>query len=445
MDWMKIASLKPLETLNRTQNQHEQPLLEGTVARTPSNGLCHKNWFSSFVFVNAFLEYPKDSMATIEQSKQLSRLCRLANVSLFLWGAHGIGKSSLVREVAEEDGVGFIDLRCAQLDSVDLRGFPEKSENGRTRFLPPDDLPFGGEGILFLDELNRAGSDVTAALFQLVLDRKIGQYVLPSGWSIVAAGNFDGQGYDVQSLDMAFLDRFCHSVVDSGPSTAAHWEEWMAKNYPEGAHRIISFCSLNPANLENECDNQLHFEIRPTRRSWEMVARGLAVAEEHEIDDEVLYLYNAGFVGEELALGFHDYKSWIGPKEFFRVGMRPLRKQLNQANPQQLRLFVAAVQSQVGSRKLTESQRKSVLDLCEYLSKIHSELAVGLLTVAFKHDPVYSELTERISLEDAVPLTINVNLARRLEAMDEDLGILGELIRRPILRDRMADLLGMSH
>lgn len=158
-------------------------------------------------------------MGRIARLKRSLGICFEAGVTPFLWGHRGVGKSSLFREIAEERGWGFIDLRCSQLEAADLRGLPERSADGRTRFLPPADLPIGdwddaeaarqigpppaentglrerGEflrrsrraeprrarGILLLDELNRAPDDVLQAAFQLILDRAVGEYALPPG------------------------------------------------------------------------------------------------------------------------------------------------------------------------------------------------------------------------------------------------------------------------
>ena len=57
---------------------------------------------------------------------------------------------------------------------------------GTSIFLPDGSIK---EGILFLDELNTAAPMVQASAYQLILDRKIGEYTLPDGWAIVAAGN----------------------------------------------------------------------------------------------------------------------------------------------------------------------------------------------------------------------------------------------------------------
>jgi len=45
---------------------------------------------------------------------------------------------------------------------------------------PAKFLPTTGKGILFLDELTSAPQMTQAGCYQLVLDRKLGEYVLPT-------------------------------------------------------------------------------------------------------------------------------------------------------------------------------------------------------------------------------------------------------------------------
>ncbi len=91
--------------------------------------------------------------------------------------------------MAEELGRELVDIRAVLLDPVDLRGLPSVGGDGTAHWCPPSFLPTEGEGILFLDELNAAPPLVQAACYQLVLDRKVGEYTLPDGWTVVAAGN----------------------------------------------------------------------------------------------------------------------------------------------------------------------------------------------------------------------------------------------------------------
>lgn len=116
------------------------------------------------------------SIGTIELYKQLEVLL-ISDVPVFIHGSPGIGKSYIVNDIAKRNDLELVDVRLSQLDAVDLRGIPTITNN-QTVWMPPVFLPLdeNSSGILFLDELNSASLSVQAAIYQLVLDRKIGEY-----------------------------------------------------------------------------------------------------------------------------------------------------------------------------------------------------------------------------------------------------------------------------
>src|SRR5262245_57674063 len=95
---------------------------------------------------------------------------RRIRLSVMIWGPPGVGKSSIVAQVAREGALGFVDLRLAQLAPTDLRGLPV-AEGSVARWYPPEFLPTRGDGVLFLDELNMAPPTMQGLAQQLVLDR----------------------------------------------------------------------------------------------------------------------------------------------------------------------------------------------------------------------------------------------------------------------------------
>ena len=97
----------------------------------------------------------------------------------FIWGPPGTGKSSVTAQLASSLHHA---LRALLLDPVDLRGLPYVAQ-GRSKWAVPEFLPADGAGILFLDELNAAPAMVQAAFYQLVLDRRLGEYTTAgSSW-----------------------------------------------------------------------------------------------------------------------------------------------------------------------------------------------------------------------------------------------------------------------
>jgi len=162
--------------------------------------------------------------------------------SVHLWGKPGIGKSEVTRQIVVEldiaqreiDGHGWnlIEFRANLREPVDCRGIPHADlKTGVTRWLVPDELPRedrdGKYGILFLDELNTASMQMQAALFQLVLERKLGDYTLPEGWVIVAAGNAVSDRAAAQRMPTALRNRFAHIYVVADVNA---WAKWAVKN-----------------------------------------------------------------------------------------------------------------------------------------------------------------------------------------------------------------------
>lgn len=239
-------------------------------------------------------------------------------VPLFIWGRTGIGKSETVKTVAEEiakgnklkflDGdsngkgtFGFVDVRISQLDPSDLRGLP--TVDGKvTKWLPPSWLPQDkqGAGILFFDELNQASPSIQKACFQLILDRRLGDYVLPEGWLIVSAGNTIEDRADIFEMPAPLSNRFVH--VELKVPTKEEWTEWAI---PHGiTSSIVSFLEFKPSMLFmfNSKSKEKSF---PTPRAWNYVNK--LIKDNKELDDEELQILVASAVGEGVAIEFSAF------------------------------------------------------------------------------------------------------------------------------------------
>jgi hypothetical protein len=184
---------------------------------------------------------------------------------VFLWGAPGVGKSSVVRAVAEKRGLPLIDIRASLLDPTDLRGIP-MVKDGQAIWCPPSFLPSADqeEGLLFFDELSAAPTLVQASLYQLTLDRRIGEYVLPDGWRIIAAGNRAGDGSVTFRMPAALANRFIHLEFEADFDD---WRSWAVENQIH--HRLVAFLATRRELLLNVERGATAF---PTPRSWEILS-----------------------------------------------------------------------------------------------------------------------------------------------------------------------------
>src|SRR5829696_4130606 len=184
---------------------------------------------------------------------------------VYLWGPPGCGKSAVVRQAATTLSLDLVDVRATLLDPVDLRGLPKVTRDTAI-WCPPAFLPRAGRGLLFLDERAQAAPLVQAACLQLTLDRRVGEYELPEGWSVIAASNRAEDRAGTHRLITPLLNRFVHLDLDV---SAADWQAWAV------AHRVgpevRAFLRYRPALLF-QFDPAAGHRAFPTPRAWQFVS-----------------------------------------------------------------------------------------------------------------------------------------------------------------------------
>jgi MoxR-like ATPase len=191
-------------------------------------------------------------------------------ISTMIWGAPGIGKSSIVAQVAQENKIDFIDLRLSQLAPTDLRGLPvaiagNSEKEGISTWYPPEFLPRTGKGVLFLDELNMAPPTMQGVAQQLILDRKVGSYEMPADWLIWAAGNRKEDRASVFEMPAPLANRFLHlEVIANFDSFKAYA---LKHNFNE---QIIAFLAYR-TELLHKLDPNSH--AWPSPRTWEVASK----------------------------------------------------------------------------------------------------------------------------------------------------------------------------
>ena len=186
------------------------------------------------------------------------------DASLMIWGAPGIGKSSVVEKVAETRNLELIDLRISQLAPTDLRGIPVPA-NDKAYWYPPEFLPTEGKGILFLDEINMAPPTLQGIAQQLVLDRRVGNYEIPEGWLVWAAGNRKEDRASVFDMPAPLANRFLHFEVQIDFDSFRSWA--IQNNIHE---QILAFLAFRPDLLHKPNPSQPAW---PSPRSWEMASK----------------------------------------------------------------------------------------------------------------------------------------------------------------------------
>lgn len=325
-------------------------------------------------------------------AKEAIRALIMAKRPGVVWGSPGIGKSDLMRHVAKEMGLEIRDVRAVLFDPVDLRGLPMVS-GGLSAWAVPDWLPREvceecGEvltgsvhkengvgnnhtyrtarGLLFIDELNRAPILVQNAFFQLILDRRLGDYVLPEGWVIMVACNRESDGGGVVRMPQALNNRFVHLNLEVD---LEDWCNWAVTNGIDPL--VIAFLRFRPVLLHNFSKDEHAF---PTPRSWQFVSDVLNQGSSQEIELALI----AGTVGHAAAVEFMAFVKLVRTlPSIDAILLNPT----TEAVPQEVGTLYA-----VASALSTRATANNFGAICKYLERCRPEYAVYCVKDAILRD-----------------------------------------------------------
>jgi hypothetical protein len=175
--------------------------------------------------------------------KQALGVCIACKRPAVIWGGVGVGKSSLVSQLARELEIDLWDLRLSDKEPSDLGGIPvpvtETDGNRCIVYLTNCLIPFIGtrmpdgriidkdyEGILFIDEIDRADKSVENVALQLLLDRQVNGHRLPDGIAVIAAGNGMSDN-GTSAMSDAAATRLVHLYVDTESAESLDsWQDW---------------------------------------------------------------------------------------------------------------------------------------------------------------------------------------------------------------------------
>ena len=248
---------------------------------------------------------------TVQEAIRRVTLALKCDRPLFLWGPPGVGKSELCQYIVDSGELGkskLIDIRASLLDPTDVRGFPAPDvENNRMIWLPPVDFPTEEEAaqydtiVILFDELNSGAQSVMAALYQLILNKKVGQYVLPKNVKIVAAGNRESDKGVTYRMPTPLANRFVHLEI------RADFEAWLPWAVTNKIHEdVVGYISFAKADLF-DFDPRSSGHAFATPRAWTFVSQFCNMP---DITDAELTDLVAGTVGEGIAVKFMNHRKF---------------------------------------------------------------------------------------------------------------------------------------
>lgn len=318
-------------------------------------------------------------MHTNELKSLLTEILAIENPpAIMLHGAPGVGKSAIVEQIAQQNGWGFKDIRLLLLNAVDLKGVPVANRETKiTEWYTPEFLPREGkdapEGIMILDEITSASPSMQAAAYQLVYDKKIGDYTVPKGWRIIAAGNRMSDRGVVNKMPSPLANRMMHFDVEPGLDD---WKGWALNN---GIHpSILGFLNYYPQKLYEFPKGIEEIGAFPSPRSWMMVNKYATIMEP---DNPAFASIVHGAVGAGVSVEYTTFakikNKMPDPRAILATGKGPVPK----ANETDILFALCAA---LATYIVADPTPAKMSNLLTYMCGIHADFAVRTIMDMWK-------------------------------------------------------------
>ncbi len=304
---------------------------------------------------------------------------RQRRLNLYLEGAPGIAKSSLVYQAAADLGIEVVEFRLAGSDPTDLKGMPDLAD-GRTRWATPEDLPTDPDwnGIIFFDELVQGPPLTQSAITELVLEGRMGRYVLPEKAVVIAAGNRRSDRSAVNEMPRHLADRLTFLQVEADVDDFAGW------GHVHGIRQeVLAFVRSRPDML-SKFDPSMNKS--PSPRGWAFVSSILDVEGYDEFTRQMMI---AGQVGDGAAIEFSGYMRLFGEVPTIEEIM---------ANPKTARVpegqHAPAMLYAVATSLARHLSGKTAKVLMQYIERIPEEFGVLAVRDALVRDTDLRKVAE---------------------------------------------------
>lgn len=325
-------------------------------------------------------------MSKASDIKRMLHFTALADRPVMIWGPPGGGKSSVARQfltdwtkkvyvikIKKGEPKTIYKMTTTALEPIDLRGLMSVRE-GKTFWNPPNFLPHEENCGLLIDDLTNGHPQVLTALYSLILDGYLGDYVLPKGTVIIATGNDETHKSYATRMPAALAARFVHMELDFDI------ENWIDNAIDMDFDlKVIAFGRAFP-KLINAFD-PTQGKAQPLARTWEFVSD---IMKQNPDADLVLPLVQ-GTVGKGAALEFQGFLEIYNSEELpdvFAVLKNPLALKVMPSKPSVMYAFIGAM-----AKWVKENSMDSFITVAErMLAEKLSEYAVTMVNDATRYN-----------------------------------------------------------
>ena len=197
--------------------------------------LCEKaRKLDTSVFVSTVM--PKGHVARAKRAYDEGRTPKPMHKSIVLSGPPGVGKTAILREIANWTDTKLFSFSMAQMDAASF-GFPVyDSITGSAKRDILDDMKSTvmKPGVVLLDEMNRAGTDIQSKLLTYLLDHKVSGFTVHPLSLVVGAENpISADPYGTMTKSVAMIDRCLYIDVSNYDMIVNGWFEWLEEEYKE--------------------------------------------------------------------------------------------------------------------------------------------------------------------------------------------------------------------
>jgi len=366
--------------------------------------------------------------------KRLEENGERKHLGIMIWGGIGCGKSDIVYQSTEEiygDDATICEMRGSLLEPSDVLGIPtvklyvkikkndkikaegtyslfdkeliktlvkegivEEIKEGATVFNPPSLLPRSGKGIIFLDEINLAPISVQHALYQLILNRQIGEYRVPKTFQIVAAGNERLHRASVHEMPAPLKNRFNHIKILEPTRENMNLSEWIDEwtEYMISQNRdrrVIVYLNQFRERLYTFDPNKTERAFA-TPRTWEEVAINIEGIE----DLDKVEMLTAMAVGSGIA---KEFVAWINISREFDIEAvleDPNKLDFNEMPADKKYAFVLALANTFIPKYEKKPNKELISNMIEIMYRIDVEFRVLLIRLLKSSKKVTSGLIQ---------------------------------------------------